>query len=168
VSVEVLIPDFMGSRAALDLVIDAAPDVLNHNVETVPRLYRTVRPQAKYPRSLWVLSRAASRAMRTKSSIMVGLGETEDEVVGVLRDLREVGCSIATIGQYLQPSPKHLPVTRWVHPAEFVRYRDIALSLGFSHVESGPLVRSSYHAERAVPGDPASGTLSGCFSKETP
>ena len=150
VSVEVLIPDFMGSREALDIVIDAAPDVLNHNVETVPSLYRTVRPQAKYARSLWVLARSKSRGMKTKSSLMVGLGESEDEVVSVLRDLRAVGCDIATIGQYLQPTTQHLPVRRWVPPAEFARHREAALAMGFRHVESGPLVRSSYHAERAI------------------
>lgn len=150
VSVEVLIPDFMGSRAALDVVIDAFPDVLNHNVETIPRLYRAVRPQAKYPRSLWILARSKSRGLRTKSSLMVGLGETEDEVISVLRDLRGVDCDIATIGQYLQPTAKHLPVQRWVTPNEFARYREAALAFGFEHVESGPLVRSSYRAERAL------------------
>jgi lipoic acid synthetase len=155
VSVEVLIPDLMGSRAALDVVIDAAPDVLNHNVETVPRLYRTVRPQAKYLRSLWVLARSKSRGLRTKSSLMVGLGETEEEIIAVLRDLRGVDCDIATIGQYLQPTKEHLPVQRWVTPDEFRHYRESALALGFRHVESGPLVRSSYHAERAVEGNRA-------------
>jgi lipoyl synthase len=151
VSVEVLIPDFMGSRAALDIVVDAAPDVLNHNVETVPRLYRRVRPQARYERSLWVLARSKSRGMKTKSSLMVGLGEAEEEIVSVLGDLHSIGCDIATIGQYLQPTAKHLPVDRWVPLDEFARYRAAALRLGFLHVESGPLVRSSYHAERAIP-----------------
>jgi lipoic acid synthetase len=154
VSVEVLIPDFMGNREALDVVLDERPDVLNHNVETVPRLYRKVRPQAKYPRSLWVLARAKSRGLITKSSIMVGLGETENEVLSVLRDLRGVGCDVATIGQYLQPTLAHIPIARWVTPEEFVRYKTAALAAGFSHVESGPLVRSSYHAERAVSGEP--------------
>lgn len=150
VSVEVLIPDFMGSREALDIVLDERPDVLNHNVETVPRLYRRIRPQAKYRRSLWVLARAKSRGLTTKSSLMVGLGETEEEILDVLRDLRGVDCEIATIGQYLQPTTAHVPVARWVHPDEFRRYREAALAMGFRHCESGPLVRSSYHAERAV------------------
>jgi lipoic acid synthetase len=150
VSVEVLIPDFMGSREALDIVLDERPDILNHNVETVPRLYRKVRPQAKYARSLWVLARAKSRDLITKSSIMVGLGETEDEVLSVLRDLRGVGCDVSTIGQYLQPTLAHIPIARWVPPEEFDRYKVAALAMGFSHVESGPLVRSSYHAERAI------------------
>jgi lipoyl synthase len=150
VSVEVLIPDFVGNREALDVVLDEEPDVLNHNVETVPRLYRTVRPQASYPRSLWVLSRAKSRGLLTKSSLMVGLGEEEEEIVSTLRDLRRVGCDVATIGQYLQPTARHLAVRRWVLPEEFDRYRVAAEAMGFRHVESGPLVRSSYHAERAV------------------
>jgi lipoic acid synthetase len=150
VTVEFLIPDFLGDREALDVVCDERPDVLNHNVETVPRLYRRVRPQARYPRSLWVLARAKSRGLTTKSSLMVGLGETEDEILQTLRDLRGAGCDIATIGQYLRPTPKHVPVERWVHPEEFDRYREAAHAMGFKHCESGPLVRSSYHAERAV------------------
>jgi lipoic acid synthetase len=150
ISVEVLVPDFMGDRAALDIVLDETPDVLNHNIETVPRLYRKVRPQAIYSRSLWVLARAKSRGLLTKSSLMVGLGETAGEVLGALRDLRAVGCDIATIGQYLQPSARHLAVVRWVTPEEFGQYKEEARAIGFRHVESGPLVRSSYHAERAV------------------
>jgi lipoic acid synthetase len=150
VSVEFLIPDFLGDREALDVVLDERPDILNHNVETVPRFYRRVRPQAKYARSLWVLGHAKSRGLTTKSSLMVGLGESEEEVLQVLRDLRGVACDIATIGQYLQPTPKHVPVVRWVPPEEFGRYRAAALEMGFKHCESGPLVRSSYHAERAV------------------
>jgi lipoic acid synthetase len=165
VSVEVLIPDFMGDREALDIVLDEKPDVLNHNVETVPRLYRKVRPQANYSRSLWVLSRAKSRGLLTKSSLMVGLGEEEDEVLGALRDLHAAGCDIATIGQYLQPTRRHLPVVRWVTPDEFERYRKAAGMIGFRHIESGPLVRSSYHAERALapPGQaaPEAGEASG-------
>jgi lipoic acid synthetase len=163
VTVEVLIPDFLGSREALDIVLDEKPDILNHNVETVPSLYRKVRPQANYRRSLWVLARAKSRGLTTKSGLMVGLGETEEEILGVLRDLREVGCDLVTIGQYLQPSKRHLPVDRWVRPEEFDRYRSAALAIGFSHCESGPLVRSSYHAERALdlPSDvPATGPSS--------
>ena len=152
VTVEVLVPDFLGDRGALDIVLDARPDVLNHNVETVPRLYRRVRPQAKYPRSLWVLARAKSRGLLTKSSLMVGLGESEPEVTSVLQDLRGVGCDIVTIGQYLRPTAKHLPVQRWVTPDEFEHYRAAALAMGFKYCESGPLVRSSYHAERAVAG----------------
>lgn len=152
VTIEVLIPDFMGDRESLDIVLDERPEILNHNVETVPRLYRTVRPQAKYSRSLWVLARAKSKGLVTKSSIMVGLGETEEEVIEVLRDLRGVDCDNATIGQYLQPTKKHLPVKRWVTPDEFARYANAARAMGFRHVESGPLVRSSYHAERGVPG----------------
>lgn len=151
VTVEVLIPDFMGDRESLDIVLEARPEILNHNVETVPRLYRTVRPQAKYDRSLWVLARAKSKGLVTKSSIMVGLGESEEEVIAVLRDLRGVDCDNATIGQYLQPTKKHLAVKRWVAPEEFARYKESALAMGFRHVESGPLVRSSYHAERGVP-----------------
>ncbi|MFB3908975.1 MAG: lipoyl synthase [Candidatus Eisenbacteria bacterium] len=152
VTVEVLIPDFLGDRAALDVVLDERPEVLNHNVETVPRLYRKVRPQARYERSLWVLQRARSRGLVTKSSLMVGLGEEEAEIVQVLRDLRSVDCGIATIGQYLQPTAQHLPVRRWVTLEEFDRYRQAGQELGFEHIESGPLVRSSYHAERAVSG----------------
>ncbi len=152
VTIEVLIPDFMGDRESLDIVLDARPEILNHNVETVPRCYRMVRPQAKYARSLWVLARAKSKGLVTKSSIMVGLGESEEEVVGVLRDLRGVDCDNVTIGQYLQPTKKHIAVQRWVTPDEFARYSRAALAMGFRHVESGPLVRSSYHAERGVPG----------------
>jgi len=150
VTVEVLIPDFMGSREALDVVLDERPEILNHNVETVPRLYRSVRPQARYKRSLWVLARAGSRGLLTKSSLMVGIGETEEEVLEVFRDLRSAGCDIVTIGQYLQPTPEHLPVSRWVVPEEFARYEERGLALGFRHVESGPLVRSSFRAERAI------------------
>jgi lipoic acid synthetase len=150
--VEVLIPDFQGSRDALAIVMEAAPDVLNHNVETVPRLYREVRIGARYERSLEVLQR--SRQMRpeipTKSGVMVGLGEESAEVLDVLRDLRAHGVGIATIGQYLRPTPSHLPVLRYVPPEEFAMYREEGLKMGFSHVESGPLVRSSYHAAEAL------------------
>ena len=151
-NVEVLIPDFQGSNEALALVMEAAPDVLNHNIETVPRLYREVRIGARYERSLEVLQQA--RQMRpeipTKSGVMLGLGEESSEVLGVLRDLRARGVEIATIGQYLRPSPSHLPVLRYVPPAEFAMYREQGLAMGFSHVESGPLVRSSYHAAEAL------------------
>jgi lipoic acid synthetase len=147
--VEVLVGDFQGRAADLDTVLAATPDILAHNVETVPRLQRTVRPQAKYERSLWVLGHAKGRGFVTKSSLMVGLGETKDEVIEVTRDLRRVGCDIVTYGQYLQPTRQHLPVERFWHPDEFARLRESAEAMGFLHVESGPLVRSSYHAERA-------------------
>ena len=148
-TIEVLIPDFKGSRPALKEVMDAHPEILNHNTETVPRLYRTVRPQANYRQTLNVLSGAKSLdpGAVTKSGIMVGLGELKEEVVSVMRDLREHGVDILTIGQYLRPSPLHLPVYRYVHPDEFRELHDIGMELGFKWVESGPLVRSSYHAE---------------------
>ncbi len=149
--VEVLIPDFQGSREALALVMDAAPDVLNHNIETVPRLYREVRFGARYDRSLELLRRA--RAMRpeipTKSGLMLGLGESSEEVLAVLSDLRAAGVDIVTTGQYLRPTPAHLPVLRYVPPEEFRMYREAGLRMGFAHLESGPLVRSSYHAAEA-------------------
>jgi lipoic acid synthetase len=144
-TVEVLIPDFGGSDAALGTVLDAAPDILNHNTETVPRLYPTARPQARYARSLALLARAKTRGARTKTGLMVGLGETEDELVAVFSDLRAVGCDILTLGQYLQPTREHLPVARYYSENDFGRLR--ARALGFAHVEAGPLVRSSYHAE---------------------
>ncbi len=147
VTIEVLIPDFRGVEWALDIVVDARPDVLNHNMETVPRLYATVRPQAKYERSLELLERAKRKGMTTKTGIMVGLGETEDEVKKVMSEVRGVSCDIFTIGQYLQPTKNHLPVERYVHPEEFARYKEFGLREGFPKVESGPLVRSSYHAE---------------------
>ena len=147
-TVEVLIPDFKGDLDALQLVIDAAPDILNHNVETVPRLYKTVRPQAKYERSLLVLEESKKRGMRTKSGIMVGIGEKKEEVLEVMRDLVNINVDILTVGQYLQPSQDHLPVDRFVHPDEFAEYKKLGLEMGFDYVESGPLVRSSYHAER--------------------
>jgi lipoyl synthase len=145
-TVEALIPDFEGSMEALDTVLEAMPDILAHNTETVPRLYRTVRPQAKYPQSLEVLKRAKKRAFVTKTGVMVGLGEEWEELRQVMRDLCEVQCDILTIGQYLQPSRQHLPVLRIYTPEEFRQLRQEALTLGFRHVESGPLVRSSYHA----------------------
>jgi lipoic acid synthetase len=151
-SVEVLIPDFQGSLEALRLVLAAGPEVLNHNIETVPRLYHRVRPGAIYARSLELLRRAKDLApnIRTKSGLMMGLGEDGDEVLATLRDLRVAGCDMATIGQYLQPSAWHLPVARFYRPEEFAALRAEALRLGFAHVESGPLVRSSYHAHAAV------------------
>ncbi len=148
-TIEVLIPDFKGNRAALQEVMDAQPEILNHNTETVPRLYRTVRPQANYQQTLRVLTGAKELDPQalTKTGIMVGLGETKEEIVQVMRDWREHDVDIITIGQYLRPTPLHLPVYRYVHPDEFNEYRDIAQGLGFKWVESGPLVRSSYHAE---------------------
>ena len=148
--VEVLIPDFMGSEEALNIVLNAQPDVLNHNIETVPRLYRTVRPQAHYHRSLELLDRAKQRGFTTKTGIMVGLGETADEVIEVMADLRAVDCDIFTIGQYLQPTKNHLPVERYVHPDEFALYRTKGMAMGFNHVQSSPLTRSSYHAADQV------------------
>ncbi|MGE0444786.1 MAG: lipoyl synthase [Vicinamibacterales bacterium] len=146
--IEVLIPDFQGIEASLRAVLDAGPDVLNHNIETVPRLYRMARSGGRYPRALELLDR--SRQYRpniaTKTGIMVGLGEEIDEVVAVFDDLRRVGVSILTIGQYLRPTPKHAPMIRYYHPTEFAELKRIALDKGFVHVESGPLVRSSYHA----------------------
>jgi lipoic acid synthetase len=146
--IEVLIPDFQGSEASLRRVLDAGPDVLNHNTETVPRLYRAARPGGRYPRALELLDRARSYApsIPTKTGVMVGLGETVDELIAVFRDLRTVDCQILTIGQYLRPSPAHLPMDRYYTPDEFRDLKRAALDLGFGHVESGPLVRSSYHA----------------------
>jgi lipoyl synthase len=148
--IEVLIPDFQGKEAPLRAVLDAGPDILNHNTETVPRLYRTARPGGRYPRSLELLDRARTYAphIPTKSGLMVGMGEQWDEVVATLADLRSVGCGIVTIGQYLSPSASHLPVARYYHPDEFEALKATALSLGFGHVECGPLVRSSYHAHQ--------------------
>jgi lipoyl synthase len=148
ISIEVLIPDFCGKWDALQRVLDERPDILNHNLETVPRLYKTVRPQAKYGRSLELLKRAREAGFLTKTGIMAGLGETADEVEGVMDDLVGVSCGIMTIGQYLQPTREHLPVVRYVHPDEFAKWKEIGEGKGIRHVESGPLVRSSYHAEQ--------------------
>ena len=150
IRIEVLIPDFRGEEFALDIVLDALPDILNHNMETVPRLYPIVRPQAKYERSLTLLNRARRRGFITKTGLMLGIGERIDEVVGVLKDLRREDCVILTLGQYLQPTKEHLPVDRFVHPEEFRKLKEIGLEMGFRHVESGPLVRSSYHAEQQL------------------
>jgi len=150
--IEVLIPDFNGDEDALNTVLDAEPDVLNHNTETIARLYRRVRPDADYQQSLTLLKRAAERRdsqppeMLTKSGIMVGLGEEFDEVVELMKDLRSVSCDIMTIGQYLQPHARRLPVERYVTPEEFDRWHEIGMSMGFKHVQSSPLTRSSYHA----------------------
>jgi lipoic acid synthetase len=151
-SVEVLIPDFKGSEAALKIVMDAEPDILNHNVETVPRLFRKVQPQDHYEWALATLGNAKKMKANilTKSGIMLGLGETIDEVVDVMQDLAKLDVDILTIGQYLQPSRKHLPIHRYYRPEEFDELRDIGLDLGFRWVESGPLVRSSYRADQQV------------------
>jgi len=150
--VEVLIPDFQGNLEAVETVMEARPDVLNHNTETVPRLYRQVRLGARYERSLEVLQHARRTRPETptKSGLMLGLGETAEEVLQVMRDLRAHGVGILTLGQYLRPSPKHLPIVRYVTPEEFVEFRIAGEGMGFAHVESGPLVRSSYHASNAV------------------
>jgi lipoic acid synthetase len=149
-AVEVLIPDFKGSEPALQVVLDARPDVLNHNVETVPRLYRTARAGASFPRSLELLSRSKARGLLTKSGIMVGLGEEWEELLETMRAIREAGTDVLTIGQYLRPSPRHLSVRRYYAPEEFARLRELGLQMGYAHVESGPLVRSSYHAESHI------------------
>jgi lipoic acid synthetase len=150
--VEVLIPDFKGDEAALRTVLDARPDILNHNIETVPRMYRMARPGGRYDRALQLLDRSRQYApeIPTKSGLMVGLGEEWDELVQTLRDLRAAGCQIVTIGQYLRPSLANLPMTRYYTPAEFAELKRIGHELGFGHVESGPLVRSSYHAHEQV------------------
>jgi lipoic acid synthetase len=153
-TIEVLIPDFQGSESALRTVLGARPAILTHNTETVPRLYPTVRPQARYERSLELLRRANTAGSVTKTGLMVGLGETIDELHAVFGDLRATGCDILTVGQYLQPTREHLPVSRYYRPEEFDALRDQARGLGFAHVEAGPLVRSSYHAEeQAAPHD---------------
>lgn len=150
--VEVLVPDFQGSREAMDIVLAAAPDVLNHNIETVPRLYRQVRLGARYERSLEMLAHVKRRnpAIPSKSGLMLGLGETIDEVRDAMHDLRSNGVDIVTLGQYLRPSPLHLPIIRYVPVDEFAGLKRFGAELGFRHVEAGPLVRSSYHADEAV------------------
>lgn len=145
--IEVLIPDFCSNWDALQVVIDARPDVLNHNTETVPRLYLPVRPQGNFDRSLELLKISKEKGMVTKSGIMLGLGETKEEVIEVLKAWREVNVDLVTLGQYMQPTERHLPVARWVTPAEFDEYREIGMEMGFTNVFSGPLVRSSYHAD---------------------
>lgn len=148
--VEVLIPDFQGDEKALQTVIAASPDVLNHNLETVPSLYSEIRPQADYRRSLTLLQRANSAGLRTKTGLMLGLGETEKEVRRVLEEVLAVGCRLLTLGQYLQPTKKHHPVVRYVTPEEFTSWAQFGEKIGFDHVEAGPLVRSSYQAHRQV------------------
>ena len=153
--VEVLTPDFQGSHAAMDIVLEARPDILNHNTETVPRLYRQVRLGARYERSLDILAhvKRSQPGIPTKSGLMLGLGETIDEVLQVMRDLRSSNVDILTLGQYLRPSLKHLPIMRYVAPEEFADLKRAGYEMGFRHVESGALVRSSYHAEEAVRGN---------------
>ena len=150
--IEVLIPDFQGNDTALHSVLDARPDVLNHNTETVPRLYRMARSGGRYSRTLRLLDRSRHHApdIPTKTGVMVGLGEEPDELVATFKDLRGVGCGILTVGQYLRPSLAHAPMVRYYHPDEFAALKRIALDLGFVHVESGPLVRSSYHAHETA------------------
>jgi lipoyl synthase len=150
VKVEVLIPDFRGTWDALDVVLDAAPDVLNHNTETVPRLYGRVRPGARYERTLELLARSAAAGLRTKSGIMVGLGESLGEIERVFTDLAGVGCDLVTVGQYLRPSPAHLPVARFYAPAEYPALAALGRTAGLGHVEAGPLVRSSFEADRVA------------------
>jgi len=150
--IEVLIPDFQGNEAALRTVLDARPDILNHNTETVPRLYRMARSGGRYARTLELLERSRRYApdIPTKSGVMVGLGEEHDELIATLQHLRRVGCGILTIGQYLRPSAAHAPMARYYHPDEFRELKERALEMGFVHVESGPLVRSSYHAHETA------------------
>ena len=149
-TLETLIPDFRGQWENLERIIEVAPEVVSHNLETVERLTKKVRIQAKYHRSLEVIRRLKDGGMRTKSGVMLGLGESQDEVLQTMNDLVDNGCDVLTLGQYLQPSQKHLPVIRFVHPDEFALYREKGYEMGFDYVESGPLVRSSYHSERHV------------------
>jgi lipoic acid synthetase len=148
VTMETLIPDFAGKWENLQRIIDVAPEIVSHNVETVRRMTKQVRIQAKYDRSLEVLRRLKQGGMRTKSGVMLGLGETHQEVLETMEDLRSVGLDVITLGQYLQPTPKHLPVAEFITPERFAEYETIGKQMGFRHVESGPLVRSSYHAEK--------------------
>jgi lipoic acid synthetase len=147
-TLETLIPDFMGKWDNLQRIIDVAPEIVSHNLETVRRLTKQVRIQAKYDRSLEVLLRLKQGGMKTKSGIMLGLGESKEEVLESMEDLRTVGLDILTLGQYLQPTPKHLPVAEFIHPEIFAELKEMGLQMGFKYVESGPLVRSSYHAEK--------------------
>jgi lipoic acid synthetase len=147
-TLETLLPDFQGKWENLQRVIDVAPEIVSHNIETVRRLTKMVRIQAKYDRSLEVLARISAAGLKAKSGIMLGLGETEDEIIESMHDLMKSGVQILTLGQYLQPTPKHLPVKEFIRPEQFVKLKEIALKIGFKYVESGPLVRSSYHAEK--------------------
>lgn len=147
-TLETLIPDFQGKTDQLDRIIDVHPEIVSHNIETVERLTREVRVQARYERSLFVLEYLKIKGMKTKSGIMCGMGETEEELIETLQDLRNVGVEIITLGQYMQPTPRHLAVAEYVHPDQFAKYKEIGLEMGFEYIESGPLVRSSYHAEQ--------------------
>lgn len=146
-TIEILIPDFKGEEEAFEIIMKIPPDILNHNIETVPRLYHAVRPQAKYSRSLELIKWFTEKGLNTKSGLMVGIGEQPNEVLETMRDLKTHGCNILTIGQYLQPTKNHLPVDRFVHPDEFQLYKEEGMKMGFKVVESSPLVRSSYHAD---------------------
>jgi lipoic acid synthetase len=150
VTIEALIPDFRGNRNSLDVVIQSRPDIISHNMETVRRLTPLVRSVAKYETSLEVLKQVSEALIPAKSGLMLGLGETSDEIVQTMNDLFAAGCRLLSIGQYLQPSPQNIPVSEYVHPKIFEKYKEIALSLGFQHVESAPLVRSSYHSDRFI------------------
>ncbi|MCZ2355463.1 MAG: lipoyl synthase [Bacteroidia bacterium] len=150
ITIETLIPDFKGNWESLQIVLNEHPDIISHNMETVKRLYRRVRPQAKYERSLEVIRHIKDSGIKTKSGIMLGLGETEPEIIELMQDLHAHGCDVFTLGQYLQPTKLHLPVAEFVHPDKFAYYKKVGLEIGFSYVESGPLVRSSYHAERHI------------------
>jgi lipoic acid synthetase len=154
-AIELLIPDFQGKRASLNIVLSAKPNIVGHNIETIPRLYRVVRPQAKYFRSLQMLSWAKQEGFITKTGMMVGLGESMDEILSVIGDLIEIGCDILTVGQYLQPTQKHLPVAHFFHPDEFLVIKEKGEAMGLRHIEAGPLVRSSYHAEKQMKGQRA-------------
>lgn len=147
-TIEILIPDFKGDETSFNIIMEHPPTVLNHNLETVERLYHAVRPQANYKRSLNLIKWFKNKGLRTKSGIMVGIGETKEEVIEIMKNLRDSGCDIMTIGQYLQPTKDHLPVDRFVIPDEFAYYKEVGLKMGFLAVESSPLVRSSYHAEK--------------------
>jgi lipoic acid synthetase len=149
-TIETLIPDTKGDWDALEVMISAGQEVVSHNMETVKRLYRKVRPQAKYERSLEQIQRTKNFGKRTKSGVMLGLGETEEEVKEILRDLHAHGCDVVTLGQYLQPTKMHLEVAEFIHPDKFAEYKEYGLSIGIPYVESGPMVRSSYHAERHI------------------
>ncbi|HMS83158.1 MAG TPA: lipoyl synthase [Nitrospira sp.] len=151
-TIEVLIPDFEGDEEALAVVCEEKPEILNHNIETVRRLFPSIRPQGKYQRSIDLLAKAKQHGMKTKSGLILGMGETLDEAREVMRDLRTVDCNIITIGQYLQPTRDHLPVEKFYDPSEFALLEEEGLAMGFAHVESGPLVRSSYHAEQQIDG----------------
>ena len=162
--VEVLIPDCRGDPSSLQVIFDAGPEILNHNIETVARLQRAVRPSASYGRSLSVLARAKAAGLITKSGLILGMGENSDEVLATLADLHGVGCDIVTIGQYLRPTSHHLPVARWWQPEEFARLRVAGEAMGIAHVESSPLTRSSYHARQAASGVIPSSDLAAWFS----